>query len=217
MRTLLKREFDDMRVAILSISILTLLFIPAIVLPVWSVYSNNYRPPLTAPNEISSVWFFIILIFFPMVFTSLANHRMNSDRRNKISTYLSTLATSRLQIFLARFIAGLICILAVLLVFAITTALSLNFFPPVTSIDTSLLYRTAAAFFCLCLAGYSLGLMTGWSPNKYLTSIGALALILLTLSVILFKGLSVVAMLILLTLAASAVLIAWYKYSTSSL
>ncbi len=217
MWTLIKRELSETWVFMIGLSILTILASITIVLNVWYQYTVDERPPLGIHHDLSVAWFSLILLFFSLGFTCLGNYQMNRDRKNKISTFLITLPVSRLTVYLARVGCGLVCLAAVTLALTVVTAVTFLKFPRLIPLDTGYLWRMVGLLICLCGACYSFGLLTGWSGNKYFSSLGALGLTVLTISVVLFKGISCETFILLSVISMTALIRTWYKYTESSL
>jgi hypothetical protein len=217
MWTLIKRELKDARVVILAMSILVALSAIAIMASVWHEYMTDYRPPVGIPMNLAMGWFSLILALITLGFNVMGGYQMRVDRKNKISTYLCTLHASRRKIYLSRICSGLLCVTFATLLLIVTTAVTFRLFPRLIDIDADYLWRMAAMLFCLSCTGYSLGLQTGWSNNKYLTSLGGAGLTILVMSMVMFKGIANESLILLAVISTLALIRAWYKYSESSL
>jgi ABC-type transport system involved in multi-copper enzyme maturation permease subunit len=217
MWTLIRREWKDARVVVLGMSILVALSAVTIISSVWYEYVIDSRPPIGIPVDLAMGWFSLILALLPLGFNAMGNYQMRGDRKNKISTYLCTLQASRRKIYLSRVVSGLLCVIFATLVLIVTTAITFRLFPRLIAIDSAYLWRMAAMLFCLSWAGYSLGLQTGWSNNKYLTSLGGAGLTILVMSMVMFKGIANESLILLTVISTLALIRAWYKYSESSL
>ena len=214
MLTLIKREF----LAVLPFLALPLSFALFAITTVISktVYGMQHMPSVGIPSIMYEVFWMPIFIL-PFISAGMGAQQMYSDRSRKISAFLCTLATSRSRIMTARIIVGSSYFLSILLAMVITYAILLARFESLVPFDiTSLvmLFITAAT---VNLACYSIGLLIGFSANKFLPILGSIFLISILIALIIIKGFGLQSNFILLVVAVAAMFRTWRKYATTSL
>ncbi len=214
MLTLIKREINDNLIfylaaiiaAMASIFIMVSLSVPLI----------KHEPPIGVPKFMHrTLW--SLLPFLAVAAAALGSTQMYIDKGKRISTFLSTLATSRTRILAARIIAGLAFILLVLLPIAAVDMILLNIFPRLMPVDMSFLVNVFIVTFLSALLGYSVGLQSGWNSNKLFPTLGSIAITPLLLTVIIIKGFGVETMVILLLLTVAMLIRTWQKFLSTAL
>jgi len=211
---LIRREFEALYAPILIIAAITGGYI------IWSfywlpVYLVPRSPCLGFPYIISQLKFICFII--PFFSAAVGAQQMTTDRNGGISTYLSTLATSRNRIFTARLIAGIASFVFVLAALALADAMLINRYCSLVPMDTNFLVRLFATAFLISLAGYGIGLLAGWRTSKVFPLLIVIILLIPLLLIVSIKGLGGHSYLLLLIVALAALLRAWQRYRTVSL
>ncbi len=214
MLTLIKREF----LAVLPFLALPLSFALFAITSVISqtFYHMQYMPPTGISSMIYRVCWMPIVIL-PFISAGIGGQQMYSDHSKKISAFLCTLATSRSRIMTARIIVGTSYFLLILLAMAITYALLLARFESLVPFDITPLIMLFITAIMVNLACYSIGLLIGFSANKFLPILGSIFLIAILIALIIIKGFGLQSNFILLVVAVAAMFRTWQKYATTSL
>lgn len=214
MLTLIRREIDSLLAYVFIEMILTAILITFILSSV--MYQQMANPPVGIPTVmISTLWWLIFLL--PFLSGGIGASQMYWDRDKKISTFLCTLATTRNRILAARVIAGMLVMSVVPICLAMTDVLLLKVYPRMVPIDAGLLARMFLIALLANMACYAIGLQMGWSQNKYLPSLGALAVCVIVVSVIVLTGLGVHSMVILGLVTVGSFVRVWQKFMSTSL
>ncbi|MCK5271393.1 MAG: hypothetical protein KAJ52_02405 [Sedimentisphaerales bacterium] len=214
MLTLIKREF----LAVLPFLVLPLSFAFLVITVVISktVYSMQHMPPTgISPTMYEAFWMPIFIL--PFISAGMGAQQMYSDRSKKISAFLCTLATSRSRIMTARIIVGTSQFLLILLAMAITYVLLLARFESLVPFNITFLVMLFVTATMVNLACYSIGLLIGFSANKFLPILGSIFLISILIALIIIKGFGWQSNFILLVVAVAAMFRIWRKYATASL
>jgi len=214
MLTLIKREF----LAVLPFLVLPLLFAFCVVAGVitQTVYRMQHIPP-TGVLPIMYKVFWMPIFILPFISAGIGAHQMYSDRSKKISAFLCTLATSRSRILTARIIVGTSQFLLVLMAMAITDVLLLARFPSLVPFDVTFLIMLFITAATVNLACYSIGLLIGFSANRFLPILGSILLVAILIALIIIKGFGLQSNLILFVVAVAAMFRTWQKYATAPL
>ncbi|MCK5270215.1 MAG: hypothetical protein KAJ46_05490, partial [Sedimentisphaerales bacterium] len=212
--TLIKREF----LSVLPFLALPLLFAFCVVAGVitQTVYRMQHIPPTgVLPVMYEAFWMPIFIL--PFISAGIGSKQMYSDHSGKISAFLCTLATSRSRILTARIIVGSSQFLLILLAMAITYALPLARFPSLVPFDITFMVMLFVTATTVNLACYSIGLLIGFSANRFLPILGSILLVAVLIALVIVKGFGLQSNLILLVVAGAAMFRTWQKYSTASL
>ncbi len=150
------------------------------------------------------------IVFFTFIASVLGDSQMNSDRKNKTSSYFCTLATTRRQILAARLLVGLIwnfiAILPILICFFL-----LAIFPQLLPIDWFFLVRITVLLFLLNTACYGLGLLIGGFENRLL-QVAALFPFVFILCIPMIKGMGWESYAFLIVITLAAITLVWQKF-----
>ena len=153
------------------------------------------------------------LYAFPFMWAGIGAAQMYGDRAKKISTFLSTLATSRGQILGARVIAGLGGLLVILGAVALVDVILLGRYPCIVPVDYWVLVSWFVTIGLVNFACYMIGLMVGWSGNKMLPILGGIFLAAPLVAVPIIKGFEWEGNVILLIAGMAALMRIWQRYS----
>ena len=119
---------------------------------------------------------------------SMGITQVYTDRANKISPFLATLAVTRGQILTARCIVGVLAILTLLVPIAVAVVVLLSkFLPPITFYWRAIV-EVFVTVFLGALACYCLGLLIGSTTRKLLLVAGCLAVPPAVMALVVVKG-----------------------------
>jgi hypothetical protein len=198
MFTLIKREIEDHLVYFIGAGIISAILA---IISILVVFEDN-------PAALGIFVFPLIpaAIIVTVGFSGMGVSQMYTDRSRRISAFLSTLPVTRDQILTARIITGILAILTFLMPLTITAAVLRSLFSPPIPMYPGLIFDLFIVIFLMSFACYSLGLLTGWTSNKVIPTLGGLALALVLFTLILVKGfgLHVIAILLLFIIASLA-------------
>ncbi|MGD9109669.1 MAG: hypothetical protein PVG93_01895 [Phycisphaerales bacterium] len=159
----------------------------------------------------------------PLIFISalgiagMGSAQMYTDKNKNISALLSTLATTRQRIFLARIITGFTAILILLLPITITCHTLIRLFTLPIPLYTGIVYNIFFVGLSMSFACYCLGLQTGWTSNKLTPTLGALVLALILLSLLVIKGFGLHIVIILLLFIVCSLVRTWSRFMSMPL
>jgi hypothetical protein len=214
MLTLIKRELESVAVFL----ILPLLIMAGvIVLVVFDVqYTYREHIPIGIPRSmiLAFIYPFCILPFF---FGGLSSYLIQSDGVRLISRFLVTLATTRNQVMISRFVGGIVSILILLAPLVIADAIILRAYPRVVPYSAIPLVMMFGITFLANWLAFTVGLWLGQHPSKIIAILGMFLLVIILLGVVLIQGFVWQPGVILLLLAAAASVRAWQSFSTASI
>ena len=206
MLTLIKREIEDHLVY----------FIAAIIASITGVFTliyfaYNYQHEETRVMISPLMTPFAILLITGLYL--MGGSQMYQDKNKKISAFLSTLAVSRNQIFLARLITGLLAILIILVPGAVTGQILLNTYASTLTYPIYPYYTIEifSSLFLTALAIYCIGLQSGFHSSKMYHAIG-MVLSYVLLPIILIKGFGLQLSVILLLFIVASLVYTWKKF-----
>lgn len=216
MFALIKREIEDNMVMLIIAAFATLIFTSTVVYVFYNIEEYDVTRPLTGiPNVMFIVLFFywVCLALISAVFGAAQTYL---DRIHKITTFLSTQATTRRRILSAKIIAGLLLILLALVPFIAAYIILLRLYPPVV-LDITFLVKILATMVLSSLACYTLGLQMGWQPHKSTAILGSLLFAPVLLSVIIIKGFGIQSDFVLALFAIAMLVRTWQKFMSTAL
>ena len=213
MFALIKREIQDHIVYFIGAAVFAVFFI-IMSISILHNYNPRHGPPV-----------FAILIGVPAVtivifgIGAMGATQMYLDKTRKISALLSTLATSRNRILLARIIAGILAILTLLVPLTIAAVILMRFFTILIPIPMfpGMVFEISVVVFLMAFACYSIGLQTGWNSNPVTPSLGALFLTCIFVTLIFVKGFGVHIVVILVLFIVASLIRTWHTFMTTSL
>jgi len=213
MFALIKREIQDHIVYFIGAAVFAVFFI-IMSISILHNYNPRHGPPV-----------FAILIGVPAVtivifgIGAMGATQMYLDKTRKISALLSTLATSRNRILLARIIAGILAILTLLVPLTIAAVILMRFFTILIPIPMfpGMVFEISVVVFLMAFACYCIGLQTGWNSNPVTPSLGALFLTCIFVPLILIKGFGVHIVVILVLFIIASLLRTWHTFMKTSL
>ncbi|MFC1675735.1 hypothetical protein ACFL3G_01570 [Planctomycetota bacterium] len=213
MFTLIKREIKD------NMPLFTIAFIVSaiavITLASQAAYSVSHRLFVLNRTIINIFTFLMSWLAIPCVI--LGSTQMSGDRDKKVSSFLSTLATTRRQIMLARIISGLLWIIILLLPFAVTFAIVRYIWPQVISMEVRFFITLLCITGLIHLVCYCIGLRMSWQQNKVLRIVYTIVPIPIVLSIFIIRGLNIEIAIILLLFASAMMVQTWQKFMSTSL
>jgi ABC-type transport system involved in multi-copper enzyme maturation permease subunit len=214
MFTLIKRELESVAVFLL----LPLLVMAGVITLVFADVQYTYREhiPLGIPRSmvLAFIYPFCILPFF---FGGLGSYLMQSDRTRQISRFLVTLAMTRNQIMMARFVGGIVSILILLTPLAIAEALLLRMYPRIVPYSITPLLLMFGVTFLANVLGFTVGLCLGQQSSRIIAIFGMFLLLTILLGVVLIQGFVWQSVVILLLLTTAGSVRTWQTFSTTSI
>jgi hypothetical protein len=151
------------------------------------------------------------------VFYTLGIAQMYTDRANRLSPLIATLAVTRSRILTARVLTGGLVILLTLVPPVIAAILLLHYFAPPLAFYWRIVVEVSAAVVLTGFACYCMGLLIGWSTSKVRLVGGALLLLPLVVPIALVKGAGPEAVALLLLLVVASLLRVWHEFTSVSL
>jgi hypothetical protein len=192
--------------------VITIIFAIAVsALIVWGQY---YNEDYSWERDVkTAVW---VALFGTMAFCGTGVAQMYGDKTKKMSALLATLAVSRLQIFAARVAAGGFLVLAGLLPIFVAMTVVSSALAQKTPFIPGPTFGMWAPLFMLCFSCYCIGLQAGWTLNKTLPTLGAIALSFVLMGLVMIKGVGPDLYAIVVVFTAGCLLRAWHTYSTAA-
>jgi hypothetical protein len=206
MLTLVRREIRDESVYVLACCALSAI---AIAIMIYASFYGVDTPAIIVPT-------LLLLVSF-VGFSALGAAQMYSDRSNRISVLLSTLAVTRHRIFAARVLVGILAVLLATIPLIVTAVILLRIFLPPLEFYRRMVVEISITAILTGMACYSIGLLVGWTTSKAWLLLGNLLLLTLCLSLLVAKGFGPQVMLILLVFIAAALACTWHKFLSASL
>lgn len=208
MLTLIKREVvDNMGALVLAV------FVPAIitVIIVKEVLTGLSWPPIGIPViMITALWPY--LLCGALVATGFGAAQIHDDNQQKISTFLSTLATTRTRILAARVLVGLFLILIMITPFVLAYVILLRVFPRLAPLDTDFLVRSFATIIAVFVCSYVIGLQCGWRSSKLMAILFSIVLSAVLVLVVAIKGFGAESIIILALFTIASLIWTWQKF-----
>ena len=214
MLTLIKREIRDHLILFTLPLILTAFYVVATITPIF--WREMNWVPVGIPMAMYTIFVWILLLI-PVLLTSFGAHQMYSDKNKKISALLSTQATTRNRILIAKFTTGLLLTLIIFIIIVFTNVIALKLVPRLIPTDNSLLSRMFIVSFLCSFACYCLGLNLGWNTNRFFPILGSVLLSAIIITMIIIKGFGVQTCFLLLLIIVAACLRMWNKFMTTAL
>ncbi len=215
MLTLIKREIEANMIFFIITAIPVTIIAGVIVYELTTEVSNE--PSLSIPFIMYKVFGTFPLFCLPLISTIVGVVQMNTDKKKKTSSFLSTLATTRRQILTAKIITGLLWILVVLLPLAVVDAILLHIFPHLVLVELGFFVNIFITVFFCSLACYAFGLQIGWNSKKILTTLGMILVPLVLMSVIIIKGFGQETIIIYLLFTVAAMVRVCQKFMSTPL
>jgi len=213
MFALIKREVRDHIVYFIGAAAFSAVFI-IMAISILHNYDLRRQPP--AFSIVLGIPALTIVIFG---ICAMGSTQMYLDKTRKISALLSTLATSRNRILLARVITGILAILTLLVPLIITAVILMRFFTlliPFPMFD-GVVFDISLTVFLMAFACYCIGLQSGWNSNPLTPSLGALCLTCILLPLIIVKGFGLHIVVILVLFIVASLIRTWHTFMTTSL
>jgi len=206
MLTLIGREFRDYFGYIILTGFVSAVIIAVAVLTAWWGMAE-----LGLRIIAGSV---VTLLF---IFATLGASQMYTDRANRVSSLLATLAVTRSRILAARIVAGAAVILAMLVSLLIAAVAILYFGGMPLAIYGGVIAEVSATMALASLACYCIGLLGGWTTIKVAPVLaiffGVVAIVLL----VVVKGFGLSAIVLLLLFVIMSLLHVWHRFTSVSL
>ena len=206
MLTLIKRELYDQITYLVLASLLSLIVIGTMI----------YTVLLDIPDASLALGAFTLQGLL-VIFCFLGAAQMYSDRANRVSPLLATLAVTRSGILAARVAAGAIVVLLALIPVAVVAIALVHVFAPPLAFHRRMIVEITTTVTLLAFASYCVGLYMGWTSNKILLVAGCVLLLVLIMPVFLVKGFGAEAIVILLLLIGAMLVRTWTNYTSAAL
>jgi len=206
MLTLLRREIEDN----LAFFIGAALFSAIIVL---TIISLSYG----AEGAVIPALLFATLPIVVLGFSAMGASQMRVDASRKVSAFLVTLPVSRVQIFIARIVTGLITILIVFVPAAVTISFFISQELPFYPLLSGVLFRIFLLIFLGAFACYCLGLQAGQFSNKVVVYCTAMLIPITIILLVVVKGFYYQGIVILLLLIVASLTRSLQKFISSAL
>jgi hypothetical protein len=189
---LLRREIEDYGFCFLGSLITGLCF----ALMIWLL-----RPEVTP--EYTDVYAILLgaLPVFAIGAGICGAAQMFNDRRTGMLTFLATLHSTWIHILVAKWIAGVLCILVGLLPIIVAAYGVFSRWTRLFPLDLTLLHHSLLCIFWAAMAGYALGARLILKERKVAILVGILAALALLFSIVLIKGITLATQIWFLVLA----------------
>lgn len=206
MLTLIKRELYDQIAYVVLAPFISLVIIGTMI----------YAVMLDIPDASFAFGAFVMQGLL-VIFCFLGAAQMYSDRANRVSALLATLAVTRSRILAARIVAGALVVVLALVPVAVVAVVLLHMLAPPLAFHARMIVEISTTVTLLGFASYSVGLYIGWTSNKILLIAGNVLLLVLIAPLFLVKGFGAEAIAILLLLIGAMLLRTWTNYTTAAL
>lgn len=214
MRTiiLIRREIEDHVGYFIAAAILAALLVILCFSAALNIKADEGDGPIAA-----MAFSIPIVILAVISITAMGTSQMYSDKNRRISAFLSTLPTTRAQIFAARLSAGLLATLLLLLPAIITSYVLVQMFAPPIPTFFEILYDISLTILLTAISCYCLGLQTGWTSSRIAPTLTALLLACVLMPLMIVKGFGPPATVLLLLFVIASIARVWCKFSAASL
>jgi len=205
MFALIKKEIEDC---------IAYYIIAAIIVTIMVLIFARIRVPEIPIGVITFTWFVlpIIMTITSVFFCGMGVGQIYPDRNRKSLAFVATLSTTRTRIFLSKIFAGTICIVLMFTAVFIAAQVWLKTYLDILVYHLLVRDALATAFF-VNLAGYSFGLMHGFSDRRIIPTLGACGLAMLFCSIVISKGIKPAdTLIVIVPFAISCVFIAWRRF-----
>jgi len=159
----------------------------------------------------------IMGIILAILFTTLGAVQMYTDRANRVSSLLATLATTRSRILAARVLAGAMVILTTLVALLITAVAIASLEDAPLALYRSTIAEVFATVVLTSFACYCVGLLLGWTAIKAFPALGMLFLMALVVLLVVIKGFVLPAIVLLVLFSVACLAHVWYRFTSISL
>jgi len=151
------------------------------------------------------------------LFCLLGASQMYTDRANRISSLLATLAVTRTRILAGRVLTAVVLIAAIFVPLLVTAVAVLYSTDAPVTFYRGIIAEVSVTLALTCLASYCIGLLMGWTANRTIPSLSVLVGMLLVMSFIFVKGFDVAAIGLLLLFIVASLLHVWHRFTSVSL
>ena len=209
MFALIKREIEDNMMFYLLAALLAGLAVAFILM--CTFYNES--------KEFLGIWFIVFLVPVGaglIGVSALGSSQMYCDRTKKISSFLSTLAVTRWRLFVAKVIAGWLVVFLLLVPVIIAMAVMVSrLIIPVPAV-WEIFGDIALVILLVYFAGYSIGLLVGWSKGRFNPVWMVFVLLVIFLPFVLVKGLGTEAVVLLVLFNIASLIRGWQKFAKAS-
>ena len=159
----------------------------------------------------------IMGIILVVLYTTLGAAQMYTDRTNRISSLLATLAATRSRILAARVLAGAAIIVATLVPLLITAVAIMSLEDAPLALYRGTIAEVFVTVVLTSFACYCVGLLLGWTTIKAFPALGILFLATLIVLLVIIKGFVLPAIVLLLLFSVACLVHVWYRFTSLSL
>ena len=206
MLTLIHRELRDHFLYVVLIGLVSLGVIAiAILTAYWGV--------AIAGLGIGGAAMALLLALFAMLGVS----QMYTDRAHRISALVATLATTRTRILAARILTAVVLIIAMLVPLLVTAVAIMHSLQLPLGFFRGTIAGVFVTSVLTCLAGYCVGLLTGWTSNRALPAISVLVGTPLVMLLVAVKGFGWAAIGLLSLFIIASLFLVWRRFTSVAL
>lgn len=148
------------------------------------------------------------------IFATLGASQMYTDRANRVSSLLATLAVTRSRILAARIVAGAAVVLAVLVSLLIAAVAILYFSGMPLATYGSAVAEVSATMSLASLACYCIGLLSGWTAIKVAPVLAIFFGVVAVVLLVVVKGFGASVTAILLLFVIMSLLHVWHRFTS---
>jgi len=156
----------------------------------------------------------IMGIILVVLYTSLGAVQMYTDRTNRVSSLLATLAATRSRILAARVLTGSLIILATLVPPLITAVAIMSLEEAPLVFYRATIAEVFATVVLTSFACYCVGLLLGWTTIKAFPVFGLLFLMALVVLLVVIKGFVLTAIVLLLLFSVACLAHVWCRFTS---
>lgn len=218
MLTLIRREIEDNLIMFLLAGLIAVILAPAMVYLAIDKATHSESPCSFSSSAVEASTFTLPCLL-SFLAAAMGAAQMYMDRHRRISTFLSTLPTTRARILTARIMTGVLAIALGLVpvALAITITARIFYISPICDIYIAFFTKRFLMTFLLAAACYCLGLLMGWDSSLFLPVLGTLVLLPVLVSVLVIKGLHAHSAIILSALILAFATRMWLSFRSTSL
>jgi hypothetical protein len=206
MLTLIRREIRDNSLYVLTPCVLSLMTVGVLVY----VFLSGVRG---AAIPFGGLMLLVLLLGFGV----LGAAQMYGDQTRRISSLMTTLATTRDRIFAARVLVGVLAVLAALGPIILAGVILLQLYLPPFAFYRGMVVEISATTLLAGLTCYAVGLLAGGMTSRAGVLAGTLGLLTLCVSLLAVKGFGPEAMLVLAALSAALLVRGRHQFTVASL
>ena len=156
----------------------------------------------------------IMGVTLAILLSTVGAAQMYTDRANRVSSLLASLATTRGRILAARVLAGALIILASLVPPLVTAVAIMSIEDAPLAFYRGAIAEVFATAVLASFACYCVGLLLGWTTIKAFPILGLLFLMALVVLLVVIKGFVPTAIVLLLLFSIACLVHVWYRFTS---